>query len=120
MAFGRKSASGGGLRVVEAWTTGYPSQHVVGESNYFSDLKVIANRLGVGPPGEEMTTAVLVAEPNNRHDRNAVAITVDGKTVGLPREDAVHYSPVLLGLAERGIAISVPARVWWGQAYGND
>jgi len=122
MVFGRKPASSSrGLRVIEAWTTGHPSQHVVGESNYFADLKRIASRLGGGPAGEAITTAVLVAEPDNRYDRNAVAVTIDGKAVGyLPREDAVYYSPVLLRLAERGVAVSVAARVWWSEDYDND
>lgn len=117
----RASSPDSRLRIIEAWTTGYPSQNVVGESRYVRGLKKLAKRLGGGPTGEAMTTAVLLAEPFNVYDANAVAVAIDGDTVGyLPREDAVNYSAVLQDLSRRGVAISVPARVWWSQADGGD
>jgi hypothetical protein len=122
MMFGRRAAQGGStLRIVEARATGYPSQNVVGESQYGPALQKIGRRLGGGPEGEAMTTAVLVPEPQNKYDPNAVAVNVDGATVGyLPREHAASYSPVLLALAATGVAVSVPARVWWGSGYEGD
>jgi collagen type III alpha len=116
MAFGKRATGQrSALRVVEAWTTGYPSQPVVGESHRIPDLRRIAGRMGGGPEGEAETTAVLVPEPDNKFDPNAVSVAIDGTTVGyLPREDAVSYSPTLLRLATAGVAVSVPARVWWG------
>jgi hypothetical protein len=109
------------LRIVEAWTTGYPSQHVVGESHYLPALRKIARQLGGGPQGESMTTAVLAPEPQNEYDPHAVAVAIDGATVGyLPREDAAKYAPVLSGLAARGVAVALPARVWWGAMGDSD
>ncbi len=103
------------LRVVEAWPTGRMCQNVVGESHYEVNLKQIAGRLGGGPTGEAITTAVVMAQPTNEYDPNAVAVLIDGAIVGhLPREDAADYSPLLQMLAERQVALSVPARVWWG------
>jgi collagen type III alpha len=54
-----------------------------------------------------------VAEPDNPHDRNAVAVLIAGQTVGyLPREDAPAYSRVLQRLASQGFVAQVSARIW--------
>lgn len=107
-------------QIVEGWTTGRLAQNVVGESRYTPQLKRITKRLGGGPTGEAMTTAIVTAEPQNQYDANAVKVTIDGDTVGyLPREDAVDYSPALLRLAAHDICVAVPARVWWG-GWGDD
>ncbi|MHB8398004.1 MAG: HIRAN domain-containing protein [Candidatus Limnocylindrales bacterium] len=49
-----------------------------------------------------MVNAILVAEEDNPHDPNAVAVWVQGHQVGhLSREDAVQMRPGLLALQER-------------------
>lgn len=103
------------MRIVEAWTTGRtPQFNVVGESRYYPQLRKVAGRLGGGPNGEAITTAVLRPEPENTYDHNAVQVTIDDLVVGyLPADEAVNYSPLLLHLAGQGDLISVPARVWW-------
>jgi collagen type III alpha len=103
------------MRIVEAWTTGRaPQFNVVGESRYYQQIRKVAGRLGGGPSGEAITTAVLRPEPENAYDRNAVQVTIDDLVVGyLPAEEAPNYSPLLIHLAGQGVLVSVPARVWW-------
>jgi hypothetical protein len=68
-----------------------------------------------------MVQAVLVPEPNNPHDRNAVAVTIDGRVVGyMPREDAPAYAAVLGPLASRGLFARVAARLWWDGVRDGD
>jgi hypothetical protein len=91
---------------------------VVGESHYRKNLLQVA-----GPGGQYgvrvNTEAALVPEPKNRHDRNAVRVDIDGRTVGyLPRDVAAVVSPALLG-ANLGF-LSVPAYIsagWDGGDY---
>ena len=46
--------------------------------------------------------AVLVAEPDNRHDKNAISVWISGLRVGyLSREDAAEYRTGLLALQAR-------------------
>jgi hypothetical protein len=71
---------------------------VVGESFYQENLW----RLAAARPGEPVRveiTAVLVAEDDNPHDSNAIAVWIDGLKVGhLSRENARAYRPGLLAL----------------------
>jgi hypothetical protein len=57
-------------------------------------------------PGEEgrpMFRALLVAEPENPYDENAIAVHSEAGKVGhLSRRDALDYAPVMAALAERG------------------
>ena len=75
---------------------------VVGESYYQENLWRL-----VGPrwPDDRVrhpVYAVLVAEDDNPHDANAVAVWVQGLKVGhLSRADARRYRPGLLGLQRR-------------------
>ena len=91
---------------------------VVGESYYQENLWLVA---GARPGGERVRveiTAVLVPEPDNPHDRNAVGVWVNGLKVGhLSRYDAQSYRPGLLALQGRhGAPIALPGRRrWWGQ-----
>ena len=59
--------------------------------------------------------AALEAEPGNRHDRNAVRVTVGGETVGyLDRELAAELQPDLVELARHGTAAVVAAHAVGG------
>jgi len=75
---------------------GHEDLEVVGESFRQDSLW----RLAGGRRGEHVrqeVIAVLVAEDDNPHDRDAVAVWVDGLKVGyLSREDARRYRPGLL------------------------
>jgi len=76
---------------------------VVGESHYQDNLWRLAGDRG--RPGAQVRCeigALLVAEDNNPHDPNAIAVWVQGLKVGyLSRQDARRYRPGLLALQER-------------------
>jgi HIRAN domain-containing protein len=74
---------------------------VVGESNYQDALWSLCG----GSPGDRIrceTVAVLVPEPDNPHDANAIAVRIDGRVVGyLPARIAAAYVPGLRELMAR-------------------
>lgn len=75
---------------------------VVGESHYQDAIKdAVRNLLRNGEIYE--TQAVLVREPDNEYDPNAVAVYLEngGKIGYLSREAALAYQPVLQQLAAR-------------------
>lgn len=56
---------------------------------------------------------VLLPEPWNPHDPNAVAVMVGPHHVGyVPAEDAQAYSMALMPLAQRGFVTPCEARIW--------
>ncbi len=66
---------------------------VVGEAATNSDGRKRQDILCDVEPGDSV---LLVREPHNAYDPNAVAVTVDGETVGfIPRQDAALLAPVL-------------------------
>ncbi len=78
---------------------------VVGESHYQAALRNAVHGRAAGADFDDHlpVTAVLVPEPTNPHDPNAVRVDVRSDagpaTVGyLAREVAVHYQPALLAL----------------------
>ena len=88
---------------------------VVGESHYQPALKGTTQAAARGRPPFPVTAylkdkddllwfqAVLVREPNNQYDRNAIAVhSPFGKIGHLSREDALDYQDVLLDVEERG------------------
>ena len=74
---------------------------VVGESHYQDALWRVAG----GRTTERVrveTQAMLVREPDNPYDANAIAVWIEGSTVGyLCRDDARAYRPGLLELEAR-------------------
>jgi hypothetical protein len=76
---------------------------VVGESRYQDNLWRLVD--GQTDPTERVRVeiiAVLVAEPDNPYDANAVGVWIDGLKVGhLSRNDARLYRPGLLALEEK-------------------
>lgn len=89
----------------------HPRQYVdvVGESHYQPALEQIAGGRTADGPRYPNHTAVLLPEPTNEHDPNAVRVIVaregggEGVLAGyLSREDAVAYRPVIDRVAESG------------------
>ena len=73
---------------------------VVGESNYQPALEAITGRQEWVEVRHECT-AVLVLEPSNPYDPNAVRVEIKGQLVGyLSRQDAISYGPYLRQLAK--------------------
>ncbi|MFN6952089.1 MAG: hypothetical protein ACK4NE_05805 [Albidovulum sp.] len=73
-------------------------QDVVGEASYQRELGAIAGPKS--PDGVEVKrTAYLICEDANPHDKNAVAVMIDGRKVAyLSRQDAVEYRKSLAKL----------------------
>lgn len=68
---------------------------VVGESSNQAALWAICNG-SVGDRVRHRIVAVLVPEPTNTYDANAISVQVDGSVVGyLPRDIAARYLPAL-------------------------
>jgi hypothetical protein len=56
--------------------------------------------------------ACLVAQPENPHDRNAVAIEISGELVGhLARTDAPHWQQLLIALTAKGYVATCEAMI---------
>lgn len=89
---------------------------VVGESNYQEAISaVVGGREVYADDPTSMCTTVLIPEPNNPHDGNAVRVAVNGRTVGyLARENAAKYQPLLLKMQEDGNLGWCPARIAGG------
>jgi hypothetical protein len=90
---------------------------VSGETHYPKGIRRVFehNSMPIGPHGSTLESlgCVLVPNPWNPHDPNAVAVCVDGHQVGhLPAEICGTYSPALLALGRRQILVSGEARVW--------
>lgn len=95
---------------------GWFATEVVGESNYFESIRKISRSV----EGELFTSAVLIHEMNNRHDKNAVRVDVDGQTVGyIGREDAPDFAKAVDFTTAMGRTFVVDAKVWWGGDYGS-
>lgn len=94
---------------------------IVGESHYQPALRRLANGASAGnDPSQHLpVVAMLVPEPENPHDSNAVRVDVvtetDTATVGyLTRNDARAYQRTLLGLRREGYVGTCPGRITGG------
>jgi hypothetical protein len=87
---------------------------VHGESYRQAALAEVSN-LADGVVRRREVAAVLVPEPRNQYDRNAVRVEVFGRLVGyVPREDAAIASPLLLALLKNGLLVASEARIVGG------
>jgi hypothetical protein len=74
---------------------------VVGESHYLKELWSIVGQHRPGEPVRFSTVALLVPEPENPYDKNAVKVVIDGLKVGyLARTEAPLYRPGILRLMD--------------------
>jgi hypothetical protein len=81
------------LSLIELSSEGYCA--VVGESHYQEALRATRESCVIGPDGRPDFTAVLVPEPHNPYDSNAVAVhSSEGKLGYLSRENAAEYRDV--------------------------
>ncbi len=90
---------------------------VAGETHYIRNIKAVFREAGraitSGGTTLREVPAVLVPEPWNEHDENAVAVMIGTRHVGyLPQGDALEYSRVLVPLAQQGLLAAARARVW--------
>ena len=90
--------------------------NVVGESHYNANLRAVLKEEGyrVADGGECYLKAMLLCEPNNQYDPNAVAVVISTRRVGyIQKEDAKALSPKLKALAENGQVLFVDAVIGW-------
>jgi hypothetical protein len=86
---------------------------VRGESNYQDALKYLRRYAD----SDGRLPALLVREPDNRYDTNAVAVMAYGRTVGyLSRNDAANLADHLDELAETEQFLACPACLVGGTA----
>ena len=85
--------------------------NVAGESHYQEALQELTGTDGT--TGIRLDAeAVLVPEPANPHDPNAVMVQIDGRLVGyLPRAAAVAYGPMVAAVQARGRSAACEAMV---------
>lgn len=84
---------------------------VVGVSHYQDALRELAG-IESGAEVRHACEAALVAEPDNPHDPNAVAVHIEGRPVGyLAREEAVRWQPIVQVVADHGSAAAVDAMI---------
>jgi len=98
---------------------------IVGESYHLDALQEIVTEEGLDldQPGELACQALLLCEPDNPHDPNAVAVVISLRRVGhIPRDDAAELAPKLRKLANSRVAggrggqvLCVQARIGWQQ-----
>lgn len=101
------------LVVTPVWGPSWPNAGVVGESNYSREIYGLMPS-EFDPDGDEVNVNVVLSrEPNNKYDRNAVAIRAATGTIGyLPREDAARYAPALDALTANSRIAQTIALVW--------
>lgn len=81
--------------------TGGETLEVVGESHYQEALWTLVGGRRTEPVRSE-AYAVLVPDPDNRFDADAIEVRIDGQIVGyLSREDAAAYHPGLIQLMRK-------------------
>lgn len=85
---------------------------VKGESFNQENLRRVASNLGREVP------AILVPEPNNQYDSNAVSVWVGGLKVGhLARDDAAIYqAPISRLMSQHGTPVAVTGKIFGGKA----
>src|SRR5829696_3709359 len=99
-----------------------PAVDAAGESHYQAALEHIAGGrtcFGVHSP---LVTAVLVREPTNPYDPNAVRVEADGRPLGyVPKEDAPRFHAVLDKLAGQDRSATCRARLTggWDRGHGE-
>ena len=97
----------------EIWgQRGWHNVDVVGEQ--YRSAAAIKGLFADGTGGMQWEGQVqLRPEPENKHDRNAIAIYCDGVHVGyLPRELAVEYAQVLAAIDQAGYVACTPGTIW--------
>lgn len=87
-------------------------QEVVGESHYQEALRKLA-----GGERRKHTTAQLICESNNPHDKLAVRVEIDGKTIGhLSSNEARAHRALLKGGGQGGAIVELPAVIVTGES----
>lgn len=93
---------------------------VVGEAHYQANIEAVAGGRTELGPSTQYVTAMLVAEPTNRYDRDAVRVEVGGLCVGyIARDGTMEFHPILRQLAGAGRPATCRARLTGGWDRGG-
>ncbi|MBT2515809.1 HIRAN domain-containing protein [Arthrobacter sp. ISL-30] len=86
---------------------------IVGESYREAQITAaLGRRPKLDEEIEQVAEALLIPEPDNPHDANAISVRVRGHVVGyLPRELADAYRPALHRIAASGLVATTTARI---------
>jgi hypothetical protein len=91
---------------------------IVGESNYQQELAEICGGY-LKSKEARVEEALLIPEPDNPADMNAVAIKIKNKTVGyIPKTDAKHFQVLLKGTTD-GLTCPAEIRGGWKRRDGS-
>jgi hypothetical protein len=83
---------------------------VHGESFHAEHIRKLLRKYGRGD-----FEIILVAEPANPYDSNAVAVHADGGLAGhLPRKVAPAWQPMILAANSEGFIVAGTASIWGG------
>jgi hypothetical protein len=107
---------------------GRPVVDVVGEGSYQGTLELIGGGKTIDGMRLRDHTALLIPEPTNPYDRNAVRVVLIPSTPGVPagrigylsRENAVAYRPIIDYLAAWGQVMAAKASMKGGWDRGRD
>ena len=92
---------------------------IAGESHYQEHLEALCG--GRKPGGHALeVTGLLVREPENPHDANAIRVEIDGGTVGyIPRDDAEDFAEMLDEMPLAVISVRAKIVGGWEDARGQ-
>ena len=89
------------LSLLELCEDGYCA--VVGESHYQEALRATSRICSAGPEGRPAFAGLLVPEPDNPYDENAIAVySANGRLGYLSRDNALEYGDVFAEITRRG------------------
>lgn len=89
------------------------SQQVSGESFFEKEFKKLENYIKQVDPGEDQVVCLLVPNPDNKHDKNAVRVMAGDLQLGhLPKETAAELQQEIMSMG--GIA-KVTGKVHFGK-----
>lgn len=92
----------------------WPNTEIEGERYRERQIvSAIGGRPRYGTEVEKELEAVLVPEPDNPHDPNAISIRISGNVVGyIGRDDAPQYVPAIHRITASGYEATTTARIW--------
>jgi hypothetical protein len=93
---------------------------IVGEQSYQDALRKIGAPFTEEGPTNLDHLAVLIAEPSNRYDKNAIRVQIDRQRVGyLSRENALLYGPVVIWALQHNRFLVAHAKLTGGWNRGE-
>ena len=95
-------------------SAGWPNVEVAGESHHEAEIvAALGRRPRIDEEVELTVDAVLVPEPDNPFDANAISVRISGKVVGyLERDAAPLYKPHIDRITASGHIPVTSARLW--------